>query len=64
MLDPKLIRSNPETVAELLNKRGYSLDVASLKTLEDERKAQEATGCSYARLYKSINLVMKAGGIL
>ncbi len=39
MLDSKLIRTNPEAVAAALNKRGYTLDVASIKTLEEERKA-------------------------
>ncbi len=39
MLDSKLIRTNPETVAAALNKRGYTLDVARIKALEEERKA-------------------------
>src|SRR5690606_13045304 len=39
MLDPKLIRSNPEQVAAALLKRGFTLDVALLIALEDERKA-------------------------
>ena len=39
MLDPKLIRSNPEAVAEALKKRGFELDVDSLKALEEERRA-------------------------
>src|SRR5690625_2149917 len=39
MLDPKLIRTQPEAVAEALKKRGYILDVATLKTLEEKRKA-------------------------
>ncbi|BFM16206.1 serine--tRNA ligase [Maricurvus nonylphenolicus] len=44
MLDPKLIRSNPEAVAEALKKRGFELDVASLKALEEERRViQEQT---------------------
>lgn len=44
MLDPKLIRSNPEAVAEALKKRGYDLDVAAFKALEDERRVvQEKT---------------------
>ena len=38
MLDPKLIRSNPEDVAKALKKKGYELDVASLVSLEEERK--------------------------
>jgi seryl-tRNA synthetase len=44
MLDPKLIRSNPEAVAEALKKRGFELDVDSLKALEEERRViQEKT---------------------
>jgi seryl-tRNA synthetase len=39
MLDSKLIRTNPETVAAVLAKRGYVLDVARVKALEEERKA-------------------------
>ncbi|HEY7885523.1 MAG TPA: serine--tRNA ligase, partial [Cellvibrionaceae bacterium] len=38
MLDPKLIRSNPEQVAAALQKRGFTLDVALLTALEEERK--------------------------
>jgi seryl-tRNA synthetase len=39
MLDSKLIRTNPEGVAKTLLKRGYVLDVARIKALEEERKA-------------------------
>ena len=38
MLDPKLLRNEPEKAAELLARRGYILDVAQLETLEKERK--------------------------
>lgn len=38
MLDPKLIRSNPEQVAQALARRGFTLDVALLTSLEEERK--------------------------
>ena len=38
MLDAKLVRTNPEAVAEALKKRGYVLDVERLKALEEERK--------------------------
>jgi len=38
MLDPKLLRNEPEKAAELLALRGYTLDVAQLATLEQERK--------------------------
>lgn len=38
MLDPKLIRSNPDDVAQALKKRGFNLDVSLLQRLEQERK--------------------------
>ena len=38
MLDPKLLRTDPEAVARNLARRGYTLDVAALKALEDKRK--------------------------
>jgi len=39
MLDPKLVRSEPQAIAKALLKRGYILDVDTLMALEDERKA-------------------------
>lgn len=39
MLDVKLLRENPEKIANLLAPRGYVLDVEALKTLEAKRKA-------------------------
>jgi seryl-tRNA synthetase len=39
MLDPKLIRSDLNGVAEQLKKRNFELDVASLDELESKRKA-------------------------
>lgn len=38
MLDPKLLRNEPEHVAALLMRRGYQLDVTALQVLEQERK--------------------------
>ena len=38
MIDPKLLRTDPEAVARNLARRGYRLDVAALKALEDKRK--------------------------
>jgi len=38
MLDPKWVRMEPETVAELLVKKGYTLDVDAFKALEAKRK--------------------------
>jgi seryl-tRNA synthetase len=38
MLDPKLLRSDPTTVAANLARRGFVLDVAQLQALEEVRK--------------------------
>ena len=38
MIDSKLLRADPEAVARNLARRGYVLDVAALKALEDQRK--------------------------
>jgi seryl-tRNA synthetase len=38
MLDPKLLRNEPEQVAAELKRRGYELDIAVLESLEQERK--------------------------
>ncbi len=38
VLDPKLLRAEPETVARNLARRGFTLDVAALKALEEKRK--------------------------
>jgi seryl-tRNA synthetase len=38
MLDPKLLRSDPDAVAANLAKRGFKLDVAQLNQLEESRK--------------------------
>lgn len=38
MLDPKLLRTKPEWVAEQLSKRGYVLDVNAIEDLEQQRK--------------------------
>lgn len=39
MLDPKLVRTEPELIAKALKKRGYELNTAELTELEGERKA-------------------------
>lgn len=39
MLDPKLVRSEPEIVAGKLSQRGFVLDVERIKVLEEQRKA-------------------------
>jgi len=38
MLDPKLVRTDPESLAAALKKRGYELDTKSILVLEDQRK--------------------------
>src|ERR1700739_4130433 len=38
MIDPKLLRSDPDAVARNLARRGYVLDVAALRALEEQRK--------------------------
>lgn len=38
MLDPKLIRTSPQLVAEALKKRGVTLDFSRLMALEEQRK--------------------------
>ena len=39
MIDPKRLRSEPETVAATLRRRGFELDVAQLAELEQRRKS-------------------------
>ncbi|HEX5462513.1 MAG TPA: serine--tRNA ligase [Steroidobacteraceae bacterium] len=41
MIDPKLLRSDPEAVARNLARRGYMLDVSALRALEQRRKAAQ-----------------------
>ncbi|UTA49575.1 serine--tRNA ligase [Simiduia sp. 21SJ11W-1] len=43
MLDSKYVRTNPEEVAEKLKKRGFTLDVAAIKALEERRRSIQAT---------------------
>ena len=38
MIDPKLLRSDPDVVARNLARRGFKLDVEALKALEEKRK--------------------------
>ena len=39
MLDPQLLRRDPEKTAELLKSRGFVLDVHQMRLLEEQRKA-------------------------
>jgi seryl-tRNA synthetase len=43
MLDSKFVRTNPDQVAEALKKRGFELDVAQIKSLEEERKSLQVS---------------------
>ncbi len=38
MLDPKLLRSDPDGIAQRLATRGFTLDVAHFETLETRRR--------------------------
>jgi len=38
MIDPKVLRADPDAVARNLARRGYVLDVAALRSLEEKRK--------------------------
>lgn len=42
MLDSKYVRTNPEEVAQKLKKRGYTLDVAAITSLEERRRSIQA----------------------
>lgn len=41
MLDPQLLRNEPERVAQALEKRGYKLDVTQVNVLEERRKSAQ-----------------------
>ena len=60
MIDPKLLRTDPEAVARNLRRRGYVLDVAALKALEDKRKPVQV---EVDRLRAERNANAKAVGI-
>ena len=38
MIDPKLLRTDPDAVARNLARRGFVLDVSALRALEEKRK--------------------------
>ncbi|MDT8384582.1 MAG: serine--tRNA ligase [Gammaproteobacteria bacterium] len=50
MLDPKLIRNDLEAVAEKLSRRGFSLDVDRLTSLENRRKELQVSTQDLQRL--------------
>jgi seryl-tRNA synthetase len=41
MIDPKLLRSDPETVARNLARRGIALDVSAFRALDERRKSAQ-----------------------
>ncbi len=43
MLDPKILRSSPETVAANLKRRGFELDIELFKSLDADRKQLDTT---------------------
>ncbi len=59
MLDPKLIRQDPDFVAAQLNKRGIILDVTQLNSLEEQRKSLQT---SIQELQNARNTNAKAVG--
>jgi len=66
MLDPKLLRSDLDAVAENLIKRGFELDVAKMKSLEEQRKKiqseSEMLQNRQKQSAKKIGAVKKSGG--
>ncbi|HEX4618598.1 MAG TPA: serine--tRNA ligase, partial [Steroidobacteraceae bacterium] len=54
MIDPKLLRNEPEEVARNLARRGYRLDVEALKALEEKRKPW-AVGVDRLRAERNAN---------
>lgn len=66
MLDPKLLRSDLDAVAVNLQKRGFQLDVETIKRLEDERKViqteSESLQNQQKQSAKNIGGVKASGG--
>jgi seryl-tRNA synthetase len=60
VIDPKLLRSDPDAVARNLARRGYKLDVEALKALEEKRKPFQV---ELDRLRSERNVNAKAVGM-
>jgi seryl-tRNA synthetase len=60
MIDPKLLRADPDAVARNLARRGYVLDVGALRALEEKRKPWQV---EVDRLRAERNANAKAVGI-
>jgi seryl-tRNA synthetase len=65
MLDSKFVRTEPETVAAALTKRGFVLDVSTLQSLENVRKSlqvkAETLQSERNRVSKDIGMAKAAG---
>ena len=60
MIDPKLLRSDPEAVARNMARRGITLDVEALRALEEKRKPAQM---EVDRLRSERNASAKAVGM-
>jgi seryl-tRNA synthetase len=60
MIDPKLLRADPDAVARNLARRGYALDVAALRSLEEKRKPWQV---EVDRLRAERNATARAVGV-
>ena len=61
MLNPRLLRNEPEQVARQLAKRGYALDVSSIDALEEQRRRlQVETETLRAERNKSSKMIGRA----
>ncbi|HYC08693.1 MAG TPA: serine--tRNA ligase [Steroidobacteraceae bacterium] len=60
MIDPKLLRTDPDTVARNLARRGFALDVTALRALEEKRKPWQV---EVDRLRAERNANAKAVGV-
>jgi seryl-tRNA synthetase len=60
LIDPKLLRTDPDAVARNLARRGYRLDVAALRALEEKRKPWQV---ELDRLRAERNANAKAVGV-
>ena len=60
MIDPKLLRTDPDAVARNLARRGYRLDAAALQALEEKRKPWQV---EVDRLRAERNANAKAVGV-
>jgi seryl-tRNA synthetase len=60
MIDPKLLRSDPDAVARNLARRGFTLDVEALKAVEEKRKPFQVES---DRIRSERNALAKAVGM-